>query len=896
MHKVDLLGMMLIGLGLCAGGAQAQIQFPSIQVPPPAPTAAPVAPAPLSPPTAPGTTPVGGTGKTSVLPSASPAGASVPASSLSTNGTQTSPAAQPPSAGGVSTASPSNTGSVSTAVPGSAGSVSTAKPVSAATGTKGKATPLPGLASTPLAGAAEADPNTSVVLDNADTFLQTEPGRWVGQGHVRVRYKGYVLTSDRVDADLDAGEATFTGHVMLQAPGGETVNGGPDGSLRLNLRQNTYTLAKARTSISVQALNAVSTVGIIQPVFVYGGTINSRPGLIDARGSSFTTCDFLDPHYSFRARQLYIFPGKRLVGKNVSLYRKEHRVLTLPYFFVPLDQRFARQTIFPQVGDTPDEGLFIKFALGYAVAGSLPGILHIDEMQKKGTGLGFDQNYGDSSKPRQGSGLFSLYRLYDRSRGLENINGSLNHAQTFGTVVASLTSQIQQNSYFQGLTKSRSSNTNLNLIRSVGNLSSSLRGTLSQNDYGVGSMQTLTSSFDQTFRPTNAEQLETRFDFSQYDTPGGLGSKGSGRQSLDSNLDYSQRGKLFDLELLGVKHNQLTGGAGVNTFGGVERLPELRFGSDATRLPGLQTFLPKSTQLNLSLGDFLEPTSTQHTERMRFGLDLGSNTHTLDRRQSLDYGGSFTQGFYGDNTAQYVLNGRTGYRLRIGTGSSLGVSYTYLRPYGYTPFQFDFTGYSNLSALNYTYQETRQLNLTVATGYDFNRERGMHGFGANPWQNVAFQSIYTPSALFRFRTTASYDLNHNSLLDLTNAFRVRGGQGLALDFASRFSPMQHKFSNINGSVNLPFLRDPNPAEDAGYRLRAIGGYNGFTRRFDYQGLALARSWHDYEGTIIYENTPNGLRPGSTITFNFRLKAFPAYEPFATGQFGQSLDTGIGEVY
>ncbi len=874
MRKVRWVGIIAGLLGLCAVSAQAQIQFPSIQVPPPAPTAVPLSPAPPAPPTTPGTTPVGGTGKTSILPSAAPVGASVPPSPLSTNGAQTSPAAQPPSAGGVSTAS----------------TVPTPSPA------QGAATPLPGLVGASLAGEEQADPNTSVILDHADTFLETEPGKWVGQGHVRVRYKGYVLTSDRVDTDLDAGEATFTGHVMLAAPGGETVSGGPDGSLRLNLRQNTYTLAKARTTISTDALDAISTVGIIQPVFVYGGTISSRPGLIDARGSSFTTCDFLDPHYSFRARQVYILPGKRLVARNVSLYKKDRRVLTLPYFFVPLDQRFARQTLFPQVGDTPDEGLFIKFALGYAVAGSLPGILHIDQMQKKGTGLGFDQNYGDSNRPRQGSGLFSLYRLYDRSRGLQNINASLNHAQQFGTVVASLTSQLQQNSYFQGLSKSRSSNTNLNLIRNVGNLSSSLRGTLSQNDYGVGSTQTLTSSFDQTFRPTSTQQLETRFDFSQYNTPGGFGSKGSGRQSLDTNLDYSQRGKLFDLELLGVKHNQLTGGAGVNTFGGVERLPELRLGTDAARLAPLRAFLPQSTQMNLSLGDFLEPTSTQHTQRLRFGLDLGSNTHNLDTRNSIDYGGSFTQGLYGDNTAQYVLNGRSGYRLRIGKASSLGASYTYLRPYGYTPFQFDFTGYSNLSALNYTYQETRQLNLTVATGYDFNRTRGQGGFGANPWQNVAFQSIYTPSALFRFRTTASYDLNHNSLLDLTNAFRVRGGQGLAFDFTSRFSPMQHKFSNINGSVNIPFLRDPNPAEDAGYRLRAIGGYNGFTRRFDYQGLALTRSWHDYEGTLVYQNTPNGLRPGSTLTFNFRLKAFPAYEPFAIGQFGQSLDTGIGEVY
>jgi hypothetical protein len=84
-------------------------------------------------------------------------------------------------------------------------------------------------------------------------------------------------------------------------------------------------------------------------------------------------------------------------------------------------------------------------------------------------------------------------------------------------------------------------------------------------------------------------------------------------------------------------------------------------------------------------------------------------------------------------------------------------------------------------------------------------------------------------------------------------------------------------------------------EDAGYRVRAIGGYKGITSKFDYKGLELTRSWHDYEFNLIYQDTPEGLRPGTTFTLNFRLKAFPAYEPFATGQYGQALDTGIGQT-
>ena len=751
-------------------------------------------------------------------------------------------------------------------------------------------TPLPGSSdTTAFAGDPNADPYKSVILDNADSFEQLTPGLWTGRGHVRVRYKGYILNGDRVDVDTNRGTATFSGNVHLVGPNGQTAQAGPDGTLTVNLRRGTYTLTSARALIQPEQ----TQIGLIQPVFVYGGVVSGRPGLIDARGGRFTTCDFVEPHYSFGARDVYIVPGKRLVGRDVTFFRKGRRLFRIPYIVVPLTDRQARQTLTPEVGQTPDEGYFIKFAIGYALAASLPGILRVDEFQKKGTGLGFDQVYGESDQPKRGSGSFKIYNLYDRSRGQDDLNGSLNHTQQFGTIVANLNTQFQQNSYLVGLSQNQSQNSTLNLTRDAGNLSTSLLTNLNRSSYGFGTSQTLNSSLDNTYRPTGTSELETKFDFSQFTSPGFGGLDGSNQQELDSNLDYRNRGKVVDLELLATKFTQLSSSSSGQGITGLERLPELRLTTDALRLAGLSRFLTKTTNLDLSFGDFNEPSSATHTERARLDVDLGTTTKTITPRSSFDYGGSFQQGFYGDNTAQYVLNGRTAYRLRIGSKSTLGGTYTYLRPYGYTPFQFDYAGTTNLASVNLTVQETRQFQATVGTGFNFNRTQSLYGERATPWQIVAAQALYSPSRLAQFRATAAYDLNYNRLVNLTNSLRLRSGDLLALDLSGRFDPTLHRYTTINGNLNLPFFRDV--SEDAGYRLRAIGGYNGITSKFDYKGLALTRSWHDFEATLIYQDTPNGLRPGSTFTFNFRLKAFPAYEPFAVGQYGQPLDTGIGDT-
>jgi len=751
-------------------------------------------------------------------------------------------------------------------------------------------TPLPGSAgASGMAQPSMYDPDQ--LYYTADTTEETTQGTVIGRGNVQINYKGYVLTGNQAELDTNRGIATFSGPVHLVAPNGQIADVGPDGRLRVNLNRGTYTLTGTRSVIQPEQIQA--QIGLIQPVYVYGGTVRGRPGFIDIRNGQFTTCDFPDPHYSFGARQAYIIPGRRLVGRNVSFYRKGHRVFSIPYLFLPLDQRLARQTLFPTVGQTPDEGYFIKFAFGYALAAALPGILRLEEFQKKGTGLGFDQSYGTSDRPTRGSGQFTIYNLYDKSRGVDDLNGSLNHTQRLGTVSATLNTQFQQNSYFAGLSKSQSQNTTLGLTRNVGNLSTSLLTTLTQNSFGFGRSQTLTSSLDNTYQPTGSSQLETRFDFSQFTSPGFAGGGGDSRQELDSNLDYRNRGKLFDLEVLATKYTQLASSSSSRFFGGLERLPEFRLATDALRSSLLRRFLPKTTRMDLSLGAFNEPSSLTKSQRARFNLDLGTTTQKITGRSTLDYGGSFQQGVYGDNTAQYVLNGQSAYRLRVGNKSTLGATYTYLRPYGYTPFQFDYTGNTNLAGLNLAVQESRAFQLAVGTGYDFNRLKSTPGFRATPFQTVSAQALYTPLQALRFRTTLSYDLNNSRLLDLTNFLRIRGSDLLALDLSGRFSPDLHRYTTITGNLNLPFFRDRR--EDAGYRLRAIAGYNGITSRFDYKGLAVTRSWHDYELNLTYQDTPNGLRPGSTFNLTFRLKAFPAYEPFATGQYGQALDTGIGET-
>jgi lipopolysaccharide assembly outer membrane protein LptD (OstA) len=185
--------------------------------------------------------------------------------------------------------------------------------------------------------------NDAVQLENADSLVTESADNSVlaATGHVRVHYRSFELTSDRMDLDLDRGTADFRGHLELTGPFQQTVEGSPNSVLHLNLRDGSYDIAGAHAVIPPDALNQSYDSGILLPLRIDGGSLTGRPGLIQAYGGQFTTCDFVIPHYAFEAAQVYLIPNKRLVAKRVSLLRKGHRIFTYPYVYVPLDRRYA---------------------------------------------------------------------------------------------------------------------------------------------------------------------------------------------------------------------------------------------------------------------------------------------------------------------------------------------------------------------------------------------------------------------------------------------------------------------------------------------------------------------------------------------------------------------------
>ncbi len=747
---------------------------------------------------------------------------------------------------------------------------------------------------TPPGSALPAEPaEAPVPEDEWDFLILEEPAgsahidaerRITLEGNVRLRYRGWRVRADRATFEDNRRIATFEGNVAIET--GQLPLYGD--SLSLNLRTREFTFGDGRAVVPPPLMGPY----LLQPLRVSGETLTRVGRDLVAAGGFLTTCDFPHPHYRFGFRKLTLIPNRRVAMRDFTLYLGERRVFRLPYLALPIREGAYRYGYLPEVGQTQEEGVYIRSALGYLLSDALPGILRLDLMQKKGIGLGFDQEYRFGAAA---AGSLLLYGLRDQNRGVNNLSGSLNHRQELGDWAATIASTFQRNSY-QALSPNSSSQlTTATVTRAAGGSNTSLSFNLSESDYGFGASGTSSFAFSQSERLGPAGSATFRLNGSRYETPGFGGAAGTTREDGTADLQATARVGVFDLELAANKNLAGSQGGG-GFFSGTERLPEITLGTDTLRFArGWLAKLP--LRITTGYGRFIEGGSERReTDRALLSLDASPGAIPLVGDLSLQLGGTLRQTVYSGDTAQYVLAGRSQLTQRLGGSSSLNLTYGYLRPYGFAPLRVDQSGSFNNAGANLAL-DGRRVRLSLLTGYDIQRAQSElpdpnnpgRNLPTNPWQNLAVQLALRPSGVFQTRFTGSFDINSGRLRDVTNRVRVRAGGGLALDTGLRYDPATGKFPQINGALESALFGGK-------WNLSALAGYNGFTRRFEYKNFALTRAWHDYELTLSYIDQPYGFRSEKGLNLLFRLKALPVYQRTGVGQFGTALDTGTGEVF
>lgn len=680
---------------------------------------------------------------------------------------------------------------------------------------------------------------------------------------ILARWREYTIQAQGVEGNLDRGEYLFKGSVLLEG-GGVDARGE---MLRLNVRRRRWQLEGAGADLLPEFLK-YQLQGAVR---LSGQKLEGEQEEAHLHQGEMTTCLLEHPHYHFSAGRVDVVVDKRLVARDVSLSALGRRLFTIPTLVVPLDRRLSRGTL-PQVGQSVEEGYYIKTALGYLL-GDNAGTARIDLMQKKGVGLGFDQQYllGGAA------GLLSLYYLNDRSRGTRSVTAQLRHEQKLLGFDARLTGDLRSGSYLY-YSDTRASSWQLSLSRawSGGNLS--LLSRLSQQSSAGYFSDSTVNSLRWNQRWGTRASLTLSTDLSRFRSLSG-GEVRSQQEQLATQAMLSGDAGKFDWNLSFNRVVPVGGQTGGFYFGGLEKTPELVLSTTDRRLFGRDLGL----QMQLGLGSFRELPQGQPIQRLLFetrwspSLPVGDST-------SLTYSGLFRQVFTSDGTAQYILQGNASWQVRYGQNSRWYMDYRYLRPYGFTPLRTEYTGTTNFASAGLEWNAGRAFSLRAYAGYDlFARQRG-----SRPWQPLNLGIQWQPNPVWTLNVQSTLNLNEGQWNYLRAYLRARS-QAFSMNLNSVYDPIRHQWANASLWLDTQVFRTP-------LRVQTYLTYNGYVKRFEGRQLLLTWDLHCWELSVGYIDNPLGFRADREVVFRLRIKAFPEAQRFGVGQFGQLLETGGGWTY
>ncbi len=230
-------------------------------------------------------------------------------------------------------------------------------------------------------------------VDTAADSLQyiKEEQKLVAKGNVAFTYKDIELTADEAEIHSDTKKGHAKGHVVLRQKGKATLSGD---EVFFDFKNNQGSFPDGR---------------FFQfPWYGHGEKLEQvNKNKLHAVNVFITSCDLPTPHYDVKAESADIYPGDKIIAKNVTFRILETPVFWLPYLVIPLKD--SPLDITP--GYSNEWGAFLLVAKGFSINENVNGKLRADYYSKRGFGAGSDVNY---KFDQLGIGQLKIYGIRDQ--------------------------------------------------------------------------------------------------------------------------------------------------------------------------------------------------------------------------------------------------------------------------------------------------------------------------------------------------------------------------------------------------------------------------------------------------------------------------------------------------
>lgn len=678
------------------------------------------------------------------------------------------------------------------------------------------------------------------------------------EGNVHATYQGYEIFCDKLTGSRKTQVFRLEGNGKLIGAT-ETVEGQ---TVTIDFKNESFSFDNGKARLAPERLQGQTTGDVF--VKSTGGSGNQSD--FSTQNGLLTTCDLDPAHFELKYDSNRVLPGRRIELRGVSLEVLGHTLFKVPMLVLPLDRDAAKHL--PEVGQSVDEGYYIKNRFSVPLPGESYLDHRFDLMSKLGIGLGLDYVYTTAK-------LNGKFTGYGTTGGDRSKIFTLTHQQRLGSSTFNVDTVYQKSDY---LTAPSSTLWNTNMFLQVPRPGGASRLSYFRNSSDSSGFSTKNEvvSFGDNGRlfgtQSRLDLTYTKAVTSGFGTP-------TKNESVDVKYGATAEFRSFTTDLLYQRNIPV--GQVSNFYTSSDITPMLTLRSNAQKLtnPSFARSLPFTVEA--SIGELVNPSAVTNPRVTRINFDLGfRRSDKLGSRINIDWGSQYKQGLYSDDTAQYVLGHNANMQYHFAKDSSLGVNYQYLRAFGYTPLTIDSSGRYDSFSFDLNYRPTKLFSFSAQTGYDIFQS----SVGEVPWQFIWLRSKYTPGKWLDLGVSASYDTFSQAWSNLRMDSSFKFG-ATNLTASARYDGIRAKWAGANLLVE--------GFKTGRVTTNALFDYNGYSKQFDTQHYQFIYDLHCAEAVLEIMDNQTGFRDGRTIGFYIRLKAFPFGSNFGYGTRGNSIGGSYG---
>jgi len=251
-------------------------------------------------------------------------------------------------------------------------------------------------------------PTEKIVIESADYMKYDKKNNVTTlSGNVSFSYMDFSVSAQEVILNEKTKTAFAKNDVKLSTPSGVF-----EGESML------YEYSKERFEI-LNGSGSTTADDVKGHIFFSGNIIKGNRNKIKIIKARFTTCEKECPvEYHMRARDVSIFPDKKVIARDLYIHMGGTRTFYFPVYVVSLKQN---RHYMPDFGYSKEEGFYVNMYYPYLTRNALLGWLLFDYTTKKGERFGAEHEYISKRLGGKGYNYFKTNREKDTGNSSNNV-------------------------------------------------------------------------------------------------------------------------------------------------------------------------------------------------------------------------------------------------------------------------------------------------------------------------------------------------------------------------------------------------------------------------------------------------------------------------------------------